>query len=170
MTEPGSTAEQTIALDSLAATKRLGASLAGPLRPGDVIGLAGDLGAGKTTLARALIRARLGVVEVPSPTFTLLQVYDGPGGALWHFDLYRIGDPAEAYELAIEDAFAEGISLIEWPEKLAGALPDDWLEIRLEPGPTPESRRARLLPHGDRAAALCRELTAAFASSVPVDA
>jgi tRNA threonylcarbamoyladenosine biosynthesis protein TsaE len=170
MTESGTPAEHTIALDSLAATNRLGASLAGQLRPGDVIGLSGDLGAGKTTLARALIRARVGVEEVPSPTFTLLQVYGGPGGALWHFDLYRIADPAEAYELAIEDAFAEGISLIEWPEKLENALPDDWLEIRLEPGSAPDSRRARLIPHGDRAATLIRQLTAAFESSVPVDA
>jgi tRNA threonylcarbamoyl adenosine modification protein YjeE len=118
------------------ATDRLGAALAPHLGPGDVVALRGQLGAGKTALARALIRRRaaLGGVpadDVPSPTFTLVQVYDMPAASLWHFDLYRIAAPQEAWELGIEEAFETGISLIEWPERLGSLLPADRLEVRL---------------------------------------
>src|SRR5882762_7586612 len=95
------------------ATAALGARIAAIARPGDVIALAGDLGAGKTTFARAFIRARGGSGEVPSPTFTLVQIYELPDGPVWHFDLYRLRHPDEAWELGIEDAFRDGISLIE---------------------------------------------------------
>lgn len=143
-------------LDSLAATERLAARLAHVARAGDVIGLSGELGAGKTTFARAFIRARLGPVEVPSPTFTLVQVYEGADVAIWHFDLYRIEDPSEALELGIEEAFAAAISLIEWPERLGDAPLPDWLELRLEPADAPEARRAQLVGHGPRAMELAR--------------
>ena len=141
-------AARPIALDDLAATHRLAARLAAVLRPGDVVGLAGALGAGKTEFTRAVIGALDGPVEVPSPTFTLVQTYELDGVTLWHFDLYRLAAPEEALELAIEDAFAEGISLIEWPERLGALMAADWLELRLLAGDRPEARRALLIGHG----------------------
>lgn len=147
-------------LDGPAATSRLAARLAPHLRGGDVVGLEGPLGIGKTTLARALIRACLGRAgrqeEVPSPTFTLVQTYELMAGArvLYHFDLYRLTRPEDAYELAIEEAFADGISLIEWPERLGPLLPHDRLSIALAPGKRPNARQARLVGHGAWAARL----------------
>lgn len=116
------------------ATRRLGARLAGILRAGDVVALAGDLGAGKTTLARGLIQALLGADEpVPSPTFTLVQTYTPGGGrpAIWHFDLYRLSHPDEVTELGWDDALADGIALVEWPERAGDLLPESalWLEL-----------------------------------------
>jgi tRNA threonylcarbamoyladenosine biosynthesis protein TsaE len=107
------------------ATEALGATLAQRLKPGDVVGLKGDLGAGKTTLARAIIRAAAADPDliVPSPTFTLVEVYDTPRGAYWHFDLYRLDDPEQVYELGWEEALAEGIVLLEWPDRLGPLLP-----------------------------------------------
>jgi tRNA threonylcarbamoyladenosine biosynthesis protein TsaE len=131
------------------ATATFAAALARLARPGDVIALKGELGAGKTSFARAFIRARGEAPEVPSPTFTLVQVYEFPEGAIWHFDLYRLRDPAEAWELGIEDAFDRGISLVEWPERFGSLIPPRRLEIVLTPGNTPEARRAVLDPGGD---------------------
>lgn len=126
-----------------AATAALAARVAMLARPGDVIALRGDLGVGKTCFARAFIRACGDTTqEVPSPTFTLLQIYEGGAAAIWHFDLYRIAAPDEAWELGIEEAFAGGISLIEWPERLGPLLPDRRLEIFLVFGPPPRARRA----------------------------
>ena len=115
------------------ATEKLGAALAALVRAGDMVALRGDLGAGKTTLARGLIRALSGDPQliVPSPTFTLVETYDTAAGTIWHFDLYRLERPQDAYELGIEDAFAQGISLIEWPERLGGLLPQRRLDIFL---------------------------------------
>jgi tRNA threonylcarbamoyladenosine biosynthesis protein TsaE len=115
------------------ATETLGATLAARLKPGDVVGLKGDLGAGKTTLARAIIRAAAADPEliVPSPTFTLVEVYDTPRGAFWHFDLYRLDNPEQVYELGWEEALAEGIVLLEWPERLGSLLPQH-LSVTLE--------------------------------------
>jgi tRNA threonylcarbamoyladenosine biosynthesis protein TsaE len=124
------------------ATAALAARVAALARPGDVIALKGELGAGKTSFARAFIRARGGNEEVPSPTFTLAQVYELAEAAIWHFDCYRLRDPEEAWELGIEDAFRDGISLIEWPERLGSLLPVRRLEITLFPGATPNARRA----------------------------
>jgi tRNA threonylcarbamoyladenosine biosynthesis protein TsaE len=138
-----------VALPDLAATHRLAARLAAVLRPGDVVGLAGALGAGKTEFARAAIGALGGPAEVPSPTFTLVQTYELGDLTLWHFDLYRLAAPEEALELDIEDAFAEGISLIEWPERLGALMAADWLELRLLPGDGPEARCAELVAHGN---------------------
>jgi tRNA threonylcarbamoyladenosine biosynthesis protein TsaE len=129
------------------ATSALAADLAACARRGDVIGLRGPLGSGKTTFARAFLRARLGADEVPSPTFTLVETYQAATGpAVWHFDLYRIEAAEEAYELGIEDAFAEGIALIEWPERLGALLPREHLDIALAAGAREESRVATLTP------------------------
>src|SRR5437016_4079531 len=125
-----------------AATAAFAARISALAEIGDVIALSGDLGAGKTTFARAFIRARGETGEVPSPTFTLVQVYELAAAAIWHFDLYRLRSPDEAWELGIEDAFAEGISLIEWPDRLGPLLPPYRLEIALLFADRPEARRA----------------------------
>ncbi len=111
----------------------LAARLAGLLRKGDLVTLRGDLGAGKTALCRYLIRALAGFEEeVPSPTFTLVQVYDLPDFALWHFDLYRLAEEErDILELGWEDARRDGVALVEWPDRLGGLLPPDRLEINL---------------------------------------
>ena len=115
------------------ATAALGAALADRLQPGDVVGLYGELGAGKTTLARGILRAAAGDPEliVPSPTFTLVEVYETERGTFWHFDLYRLEAPEQVYELGWEDALAEGIVLIEWPQRLGPLLPKH-LSVTLE--------------------------------------
>ncbi|HJU20275.1 MAG TPA: tRNA (adenosine(37)-N6)-threonylcarbamoyltransferase complex ATPase subunit type 1 TsaE [Stellaceae bacterium] len=133
-----------IDLPDESATAALAARLAVRARPGDVIALKGDLGAGKTTFARAFIHALGGGEEVPSPTFTLVQLYELDAVTVWHFDLYRLQAPEEAWELGIEEAFAGGVSLIEWPERLGPLLPTDRLEIALLFGEGPEARRAQL--------------------------
>jgi len=138
------------------ATEALAARLAGLVRPGDVLALKGELGAGKTCFARAFIRARGGDEAVPSPTFTLAQTYELPNGAVWHFDLYRLRYPEDAWELGIEDAFRDGISLIEWPERLERLLPACRLEIALEFGAAPGARRAVLSTADGWAARLAR--------------
>lgn len=141
-------------LPDLAATEALGRALAPLLRAGDVIALHGDLGAGKTALARALIRALPGPQgaseeEVPSPTFTLVQNYDRAPASVWHVDLYRIEDPAELRELGLSEAFAEGITLLEWPDRLGDALPADALNVVLTFDASGKARRARLQGGGD---------------------
>ena len=115
------------------ATDQLGATLAARLRIGDVVGLKGELGAGKTTLARAILRAAAEDARliVPSPTFTLVEVYDTPRGAIWHFDLYRLEAPEQVYELGWEEALADGVVLLEWPERLGPLLPQH-LSVILE--------------------------------------
>src|SRR5438874_3817201 len=134
-----------IELPDEAATAALATRLARLARRGDVIALKGELGAGKTSFARAFVRARAGRDEVvPSPTFTLAQAYDFPDATVWHFDCFRLRDPEEAWELGIEDAFRDGISLIEWPERLGHLLPPRRLEIALLPGAAPQARRAEI--------------------------
>ena len=115
------------------ATAALGAALADRLQPGDVVGLYGELGSGKTTLARGILRAAAGDPDliVPSPTFTLVEVYETERGTFWHFDLYRLEAPEQVYELGWEDALAEGIVLIEWPQRLGPLLPKH-LSVTLE--------------------------------------
>jgi tRNA threonylcarbamoyladenosine biosynthesis protein TsaE len=131
-----------VELSDEAATGRLAAVIAAIAEPGDVIALKGELGVGKTTFARAFVRARGIRDEVPSPTFSLVQVYEAGSATIWHFDLYRLRSPEEAWELGIEDAFGDGISLIEWPERLGPLLPDRRLEITLLFGSGPNARRA----------------------------
>jgi tRNA threonylcarbamoyladenosine biosynthesis protein TsaE len=140
-------AEGDFRLDDEAATARLGAAVAHTLQVGDAICLSGPLGAGKSTLARALIRTLTTAdEEVPSPTFTLVQTYDA-AFPLAHFDLYRLGSATEADELGLDEALAEGAAVIEWPQRLEGRLPHCRLDIEIEI--EGEGRRARLTPHGD---------------------
>lgn len=139
-------------LPDLEATEALAAAVAALLRPGDVVALSGELGSGKTTFARALIgavaeRRHVAREEVPSPTFTLVQTYEFPSLPVWHFDLYRLKRPDEAFELGIEDAFANAVSLIEWPERLGSLLPRERLDIRLD-FVEGEKRRARISGSG----------------------
>lgn len=130
-----------------AATARLGVAVAGQLRAGEAVCLSGPLGAGKSTLARALIRARTTPDEdVPSPTFTLVQFYEGDGMTLAHFDLYRLTSPDEAYEIGLDEALEDGAAIIEWPQRLEGRLPPHRLDIEIELDGA--ARRARLTPHG----------------------
>lgn len=143
-----------LTLPDLAATEALGRALAPLLRVGDVVALHGDLGAGKTALARALIRALPGArgaaeEEVPSPTFTLVQTYERAPAPVWHVDLYRIEDPAELRELGLSEAFAEGITLLEWPDRLGDALPAEALNLVLTFDASGNGRRARLQGGGD---------------------
>jgi hypothetical protein len=129
-------------------TSRLGRALATLLRAGDAVLLEGAIGAGKSHLARAFIRALLGAQEeVPSPTFTLVQTYPAAteGGAdIWHADLYRLSHPDDVLELGLEDAYPTAICLIEWPDRLGSYLPANPLRLRLEP--LGEGRRAHLSP------------------------
>jgi tRNA threonylcarbamoyladenosine biosynthesis protein TsaE len=132
-----------------AATAALGARLAAVARPRDVLLLDGDLGMGKTALARGFVTALApGVVEVPSPTFTLVQTYPTERGLVWHLDLYRLKDPDEVWELGFEEALADGILLIEWPARLGALAPRDRLELRLAAGAHEGARRAHLVAAG----------------------
>lgn len=124
-----------------AATTRLGEWLGPLLRPGDVMLLDGGLGAGKTHLARALIRTRLAQAEdIPSPTFTLVQTYEGDTTEIWHADLYRLSHPDEVVELGLEAAFEQAICLVEWPDRLGSLTPGNALRLTLTP--EGEGRRA----------------------------
>lgn len=141
-----------ITLDNLAATEALAARLAALARAGDALLLEGPLGAGKSALARAFLRAAAGdpALEVPSPTFTLVQSYDLPGGTTaHHFDLYRLSGPDGLLELGWDEARA-GIVLVEWPERLGRLTPPGALRIALMPGHAEEERHARLSGWEDR--------------------
>jgi len=109
-----------------AATDMFGRRLAARLAPGDVVLLSGDLGAGKTALARGVLAGLGHGGEVPSPTFTLVQSYDLPGVRLpvWHVDLYRLEDPDEVEELGLDEILADGVLLIEWPERAGERWPE----------------------------------------------
>jgi tRNA threonylcarbamoyladenosine biosynthesis protein TsaE len=139
-----------ILLEGAAATEALGAVIARALRPGEAVCLFGPLGAGKTTLARGFIRAlTTPEEEVPSPTFTLVQTYQGGGGlALAHFDLYRLKSAAEAYELGLDEALDVGAAVIEWPERLDDALPGDRLDVEIAIPDDGEGRLVRLTGQG----------------------
>ena len=115
----------------LADLPRIGAAIAGVLRPGDVIGLSGELGAGKTALARAILAA-LGLAgEAPSPSFAIVQPYDAPPLRLplWHVDLYRLDDPAETLELGLDEARRDAALLVEWPERWGAYAPRDMARL-----------------------------------------
>lgn len=102
------------------------------LRLGNVLCLHGDLGAGKTSFTRALIRAYLGFeADVPSPTFTLVQLYEHAKTPIWHFDLYRLNDPEEVFELGWEDALSSGITIVEWPTRLGALIPASRIDISI---------------------------------------
>lgn len=143
----------TLMLPDPAATAALGRRLARQLRRGDLVALSGPLGAGKSDLARAMIRAVLAApeAEVPSPTFTLVQTYtpaDPAAPAIWHCDLYRLDDPEEVAALALDEALGEAALLVEWPDRLGSRLPADRLDLGLAPAPD-GGRIARLAGHGD---------------------
>lgn len=130
-----------IALADETATAALAERIAALAQPGDVIALRGDLGTGKSVFARAFIRARCQVNDdIPSPTFTLVQLYESADAAVYHFDMYRLAQPADALELGLEDALATGIVLIEWPERLGPLLPETRLDVFLAFGDMPEAR------------------------------
>lgn len=135
---------QTLTLPSEAATQQLADDVALMLKPGDLLCLSGDLGAGKSTFSRALIRnvAADPDLEVPSPTFTLVQPYDLPRLNLAHFDLYRLEEPEELDELGLEEFMEDGAALIEWPEKADGLLPDTALWIQFQHGEDETRRKA----------------------------
>ena len=132
------------------ATEALAERIAGMAKPGDVFTLIGNLGTGKTVFARAFIRARCNAdEEVPSPTFTLLQTYEAKETIIYHFDLYRIEKTNDAIELGIEEAFADGLTLIEWGERLGSLLPTNRLDVNLFPGKSTNARQVKLTGHGD---------------------
>jgi len=106
-----------------------GHRLAGILREGDVVALTGDLGAGKTTLSRGIIQALCGDIEVPSPTYTIVQTYDAPEFEIWHCDLYRLEKPDDIHELGLLDTMDESVCLIEWPDRMGRYLPKHALII-----------------------------------------
>lgn len=140
-------------------TDHLGQVLARHAHAGDCILLRGQIGAGKSALARAFIRERLGIdTEVPSPTFTLVQTYEDDTVEIWHADLYRLSDTQEAVELGLMDAFDAHICLIEWPELLEGMTPKSALHVEITVhddhhlatitfGPDWQNRVAELQPH-----------------------
>ncbi|PHS28158.1 MAG: tRNA (adenosine(37)-N6)-threonylcarbamoyltransferase complex ATPase subunit type 1 TsaE [Robiginitomaculum sp.] len=131
-----------------AGTMRLGAALAKGARGGDVLCLYGDLGAGKSVLARAYIRALCGAdTEVPSPTFTLMQYYEAPKFDIIHADLYRLETLEEIIEIGLEERFDDALTLIEWPQRLGALLPAARLDISLTID-NDGSRLVRLVPHG----------------------
>jgi tRNA threonylcarbamoyladenosine biosynthesis protein TsaE len=128
-------------------TEAVGRALAAALRPGDVVALYGDLGAGKTTLARGVLRGLGFTGEVTSPTFPIVQPYEQLELPVWHVDLYRIEHPSEIAELALEEALEEGALLIEWPERLGPSLWPETLKLRLEhDGPQGRALTAELPP------------------------
>lgn len=128
----------TLDLPTADATTLLAQGLAPLLGPGDTILLEGDIGAGKTHFCRALIQARLAMVgrteDVPSPTFTLVQVYEAEGVEIWHADLYRLTGPDEVAELGLDEAFGAAICLVEWPDRLADLAPANALHLALTMG------------------------------------
>jgi tRNA threonylcarbamoyl adenosine modification protein YjeE len=134
-----------VALPDLAATHALGRRLAALVQPDDVIALRGALGVGKTELARALLRARAGTeIEVPSPSYTLVQDYHFAELVIRHIDLYRIGDAAELLELGLDAPGSDEAWLIEWPERGGANLPPERLDIELRQGDTADARIANL--------------------------
>jgi tRNA threonylcarbamoyl adenosine modification protein YjeE len=136
-----------VQLPSLDATATLAKRLAPFIKAGDVIALHGGLGAGKTTFSRALISALMGTeTDVPSPTYTIIQTYDAPQFPIFHFDLYRLNNPDEVFELGWEETDA-GVALIEWPDNAGPHLPTWRLDLILDH--TQETRTATLAPRGE---------------------
>ncbi len=123
-------------------TIKAAAEFALTLKPRDIVLLNGDLGMGKSVFAREVIRTLTGHpdLDVPSPTFTLAQTYETKASDIWHFDLYRLKDPEELYEIGWEDALSSGILLVEWPDRLDYLTPKHAITVTLSQGDTPTSR------------------------------
>lgn len=154
-TEHGAVSKQTgslaVDLPTEAATEALGQAIAGALAPSDTLLIQGRIGAGKTTLARAIIRALAGdrALAVASPTFLLDQIYETPDGPLHHFDLFRIRDPQECVEIGVEEALGAALVLIEWPERLGEFAPVRFLAVTMDIAEG-EQRRAIFSHAGSR--------------------
>jgi tRNA threonylcarbamoyladenosine biosynthesis protein TsaE len=142
-------ADIRIEIPDEAALARLAGRIAGLARPGDLIALEGDLGAGKTAFARAFIQSLQDEPEeVPSPTFTLVQSYETRAGTVLHGDLYRIADRSETEALGLIDALGDAILLVEWPDRLPEVRPAGLLTVRLDFGNSPDSRLVTLAGAG----------------------
>jgi len=139
--------ELSLTLSDLDATQTFGKRLAHVLEPGDAVLLEGDLGAGKTTLARSVIKTLTGIADAPSPTYTLVQHYETDMGLLLHADLYRLEHPDELDELGIDEALDQGAALIEWPDRMGHWRPADRLDITLTEDET-GARTARIKAFG----------------------
>ncbi|MET1111045.1 MAG: tRNA (adenosine(37)-N6)-threonylcarbamoyltransferase complex ATPase subunit type 1 TsaE [Allosphingosinicella sp.] len=140
--------------DGPEATEAFGRRLAAELRAGDVVALSGELGAGKTTLARGILAGLGHDGEVASPTFPIVIPYEALRVPAWHVDLYRIDSPAEIGELALDEALQDGALIVEWPERMGGDL---W----------PHSLRLTLRRQGEGARALTAEVPAAWEARWP---
>ena len=153
----GGTTEIRLPGLSLSGVDGLAQVLAPYLRRGDVLTLSGDLGAGKTTFARFLIWSMADApVEVSSPTFALVQVYETAQAEIHHFDLYRLGEPEDLRELGFDEARDSALVLVEWPERLGDSLPADRLDVALSEGETAETRDVIITGHGGWAPRLQR--------------
>lgn len=155
----------TLRARSAEETAALARTVAPLLHPGDVLLLEGDIGAGKTHFARALIQERLrlageAVEDVPSPTFTLVQAYQAGQDEIWHSDLYRLSDPDEAVELGLEDAFSTAICLVEWPDRLGDLVPEDAAVLQFTSGETEDRRNLAVRFPAARWAACAKALGA----------
>ena len=143
----------TLPLPNKNAVKKLAEKLAPLLCKGDIIGLSGDIGIGKTVFARFIIKTlasmdKIYLDHVPSPTFTLVQNYKFLNLDIFHIDLYRIQRPHEVHELGIDDIFADGVALIEWPERLGMFLPRNWLQFKFGQGTNHEERTVDIISYG----------------------
>ncbi|RMH45804.1 MAG: tRNA (adenosine(37)-N6)-threonylcarbamoyltransferase complex ATPase subunit type 1 TsaE [Alphaproteobacteria bacterium] len=153
ITRPSEARPIVMTLEGPEATAALAERLGGVLRSGDTLLLQGDIGAGKTHFARALIQslqARHGAVEdVPSPTFTIVQTYHAGPLEIWHADLYRLADPSELAELGLEGALSQALTLVEWPDRLGTMTPSRalWMSFRIPPD-RPEARIVEITPRG----------------------
>lgn len=137
---------------SEAETIAVATTFAATLKMRDIVLLEGDLGMGKSVFSRAVIRALTGQadLDVPSPTFTLVQTYDSPKGDIYHFDLYRLKDPDELYEIGWEEALSDGVLLIEWPERLGHLMPKQVISVTIANGCTQANRLITIMkgtPH-----------------------
>ena len=141
----------SVTVSSEEETANLAMRLAAQLRPGDVVCLRGDLGAGKTTFTRALVAALGSPAPVSSPTFTLVHEYQGGRLLVWHVDAYRLRNADDTADIGLDEVFltGEGLVVIEWPERIEAALPDDHLDIALR-DTGGDTREITLRPHGPR--------------------
>ncbi len=160
MARPPAESRFTVSLENEQATQRFAVEIANALEPGDMVTLSGDLGAGKTAFARAVIRHLAGDpdIAVPSPTFTLMQVYELPRLTLVHADLYRLSGPDELTELGLDEIAATGVVLMEWPDRAGNHLPVDRIDIAftLSPARGDQYRDARVTGHGQLAQRVAR--------------